>query len=136
MLGSLEQPPPGAQAGGSKLKKFYENAGATVEVIAGAAGSAARLKAMLGCNAPPRTLALRDYYPGWEASGCQAHGGKPIMVERSLTTLEIFFDDHITAHDAHIIDASAPPPFARPFMFSHHAVAPVLHFSIFGHCSR
>jgi len=65
------------------------------------------------------TLALRDYYPGWEAAGCRAEGGKPLLLEGAECSdvLQLFFDDHINAHDAHIVDvrrAATPSAPALP----------------------
>lgn len=41
-----------------------------------------------------------------QASGCRAEGGKPLLLEPAsqAEVLQLFFDDHINAHDAHIVD--------------------------------
>jgi hypothetical protein len=102
VLGTIEQPPR-EEATRDGLARFY-SAHKGTRVIHGAAAAAAAIEQLVGagCN---HTLALRDYYSGWEATGCQAHGGKPILLHRSPDALQLFFDDHITAHDAHIVDA-------------------------------
>ena len=74
------------------------------------------------------TLALRDHYAGWDATGSSASGGKPLFVEdppqaqgngELRHVLQIFFDDHIGPRNAKIVDARramsgsgypSPPP--------------------------
>lgn len=114
VLGSIEQPPlERALKGIEEVKRFYaelvpDEGGAAppVEVIVGATAAADRLRTILHQPGRGTTLALRDYYPGWEALGCRAEGGKPLLLEPMDTAdvLQIFFDDHINAHDAHIVD--------------------------------
>ena len=96
------------------MRAFYE-AHAGVQLIHGGGAAAAALERLVGSRARNRTLPLRDFYAGWEATGCQAHGGKPILLHRQPDAMQIFFDDHVTAHDAHIVDARrADAPTASP----------------------
>ncbi|KAK3276491.1 hypothetical protein CYMTET_15436 [Cymbomonas tetramitiformis] len=133
VLGTLCQPPI-TEVDSSALEDFYLGVGnnpmavaptspqnqprpqQAVEVVHGAAEAAQHLHRLLTTPGAGRTLGLRDYYPGWEATGCSAQGGKPLLLERERTDcLQIFFDDHIMAHDAHIVDVrlasdpSSPP---------------------------
>merc|ERR1712187_418951 len=52
------------------------------------------------------TVALRDYYPGWNVVGSQSHGGKPFFLNclNDPSRHSIFFDDHITAANPKIVD--------------------------------
>merc|ERR1719409_1162048 len=82
---------------------------------------------MLHNTGAGHSLALRDYYPAWEAAGRKAHAGKPLFLESKDTeVLQIFFDDHILPNDACIIDVRhaddlqgsptrAPPPVGSVF---------------------
>ena len=98
VLGTLKQPTLGAAA---DLRSFYGGE-ANLELIRGAPAAMERLRSEL--SRPGRCLALRDFYPAWSASGCEAHGGKPLFLGGAADRLEIFLDDHIMAHDAHIVD--------------------------------
>ena len=112
-LGTIEQPPP-EETTPAGMRAFYE-AHAGVQLIHGGGAAAAALERLVGSRARNRTLPLRDFYAGWEATGCQAHGGKPILLHRQPDAMQIFFDDHVTAHDAHIVDARrADAPTASP----------------------
>lgn len=52
-----------------------------------------------------RTIALRDFYPGWAAVGSTSRGGKPVFLGRMDPGEHcIFFDDHIGPDDPHIVD--------------------------------
>mmetsp|Transcript_50763 Transcript_50763/g.91147 ORF Transcript_50763/g.91147 Transcript_50763/m.91147 type:complete len:605 (+) Transcript_50763:20-1834(+) len=108
VMGTIEQPPM-EQSKAEQLPAFYEGMGQKVDIINGAGDAAAQLRRSLRTG---KTIALRDYYPGWEASGCKAHGGKPLLLEKDITTeLQMFFDDHVHANDAQIVDvrrAKAP----------------------------
>ncbi|KOO35415.1 dpy-30 motif family protein [Chrysochromulina tobinii] len=113
VLGTIEQPDRAQASSYDEIAKFYAAYDPPVRVMP-AIEAANTLDFLLG-PAAPRTLALRDYYSGWEAVGCQAHGGKPLLLKSSPTELQIFFDDHITSHDAHIIDCRrAADPDAEP----------------------
>jgi hypothetical protein len=72
-----------------------------VEVIVGAKAASQRLASMLHQRGKGVSLALRDFYPGWEASGCRAEGGKPLLLEHAANgdVLQLFFDDHILCAD-------------------------------------
>lgn len=117
VLGSIEQPPLKHSAA-ADLGRFYaQSTTPEVTVLPDARAAAAKLDALLGTRGRGRTLALRDFYPGWEATGCQAHGGKPLLLSPSGERLQVFFDDHVTHHDSHIIDvrrASMPEARALP----------------------
>jgi len=109
VLGSIEQPPiETARSGIDDIRAFYAGleGSPAVEIIEGATAAAQRLRAELHVPGCGKSIALRDYYPGWEASGCRAEGGKPLLIEPAdqNDVLQIFFDDHINAHDAHIVD--------------------------------
>jgi hypothetical protein len=105
VMGTIEQPPR-EKSTAADLPGFYEElGGAAVEIIGGTAAVADRLRSELHKPGEGRTLALRDYYPGWEAAGCKASGGKPLLLESDPRILQLFFDDHILAGDAHIVDA-------------------------------
>ena len=88
-----------------------------MEVIVGGKAAAAHLSSVLNQKGKGATLALRDFYPGWEKSGCRAEGGKPLLLNGASEgeALQLFFDDHINHHDAHIVDVrraaqpSSPP---------------------------
>jgi hypothetical protein len=150
VLGTIEQPDRAQASSYDEIAKFYAAYDPPVRVMP-AIEAANTLDFLLG-PAAPRTLALRDYYSGWEAVGCQAHGGKPLLLKSSPTELQMFFDgelctnrcrpsiphplpspfpfpsqppptpsldnprtDHITSHDAHIIDCRrAADPDAEP----------------------
>ena len=113
VLGTMEQPDRAQSSSYEEIAKFYAAYDPAARVMP-AIEAANTLDFLLG-PAAPRTLALRDYYSGWEAAGCQAHGGKPLLLKSSPTELQIFFDDHITSHDAHIIDCRrAADPDAKP----------------------
>ena len=89
---------------------------AGLQLFEGAEAASSHLASVLNVDGGGRTLGLRDYYPGWNATGCTAAGGKPLLLEReNPRLLQIFFDDHVLPWDAHIVDvrhrgaASAPP---------------------------
>ncbi len=115
VLGTIEQPPR-EQSAADALEPFYSASGLAVEIVRGPEAAMARLRERLHTPGAGCTLALRDYFPGWEASGCKAAGGKPLFTEvENNSIFQVFFDDHINAHDAHIVDArranmpSGPP---------------------------
>lgn len=114
VLGSIEQPPLDVvQSGVDAIKRWYceqipegTSVAPPVKVFVGAQAAAQELASRLHVRGRGATLALRDYYPGWEASACSAEGGKPLLLEGAdeSEVLQIFFDDHINAHDARIVD--------------------------------
>eukprot|EP00929_Paragymnodinium_shiwhaense_P016115 TRINITY_DN124306_c0_g1_i1.p1 TRINITY_DN124306_c0_g1~~TRINITY_DN124306_c0_g1_i1.p1 ORF type:complete len:628 (+),score=119.38 TRINITY_DN124306_c0_g1_i1:66-1949(+) len=123
--GSLEQPSP-EQVTGGKAEEFYAERGVKVNIISGSVNARESLKSLLHERGSGRCIALRDYYPAWEAAGRKASAGKPLFLEsRDTSVLQIFFDDHILPNDACIIDVRhaddlhasqrAPPPVGSVF---------------------
>jgi hypothetical protein len=53
-----------------------------------------------------RSLALRDFFPGWASVAQKPHGGKPFFLGslNDDASHRIFFDDHITAVNPKIVD--------------------------------
>lgn len=132
VFGTIEQPPL-EKAKAEALSEFYAQVGADDAADASAKGdqvciasgsSAVRdeLRSILHRPGAGCTLALRDYYDGWSATGCHSEGGKPLFLEhRDTDVLQIFFDDHVLPNDLHIIDCrlaeepGQPVPIARVF---------------------
>lgn len=79
VLGSIEQPPVDVvKQGADQIKAWYaqqvpEGASAAppVELIVGAKAANDRLAAILHQHGKGASIALRDFYPGWEAAGCR-----------------------------------------------------------------
>lgn len=118
VFGDLRQPPP-AQSTAAELKAFYANPASfdrsvsqmgfggccEVDIVCGEEAVRDRLRQMLHRRADGRTMALRDYYPAWDACGRRAKGGKPLFLEsKDTSVLQVFFDDHVLPKDAHIVD--------------------------------
>jgi len=73
------------------------------------------------------TVALRDFYLGWAATGLKSHGGKPFFLSwHDDGVHSIFFDDNITAADPQIVDPINahhwPHRFCSPQLFGVHLV--------------
>lgn len=98
------------------LETFYnssdnDSASGTVEIVRGFAAIQNKLAAMLREST---TLALRDYWEWWSAHAENGEYGKLLLVDDSDSSaatvgtddssLTVFFDDHIEAHHAHIVD--------------------------------
>eukprot|EP00931_Biecheleriopsis_adriatica_P043877 TRINITY_DN25071_c0_g1_i1.p1 TRINITY_DN25071_c0_g1~~TRINITY_DN25071_c0_g1_i1.p1 ORF type:complete len:590 (+),score=73.86 TRINITY_DN25071_c0_g1_i1:37-1806(+) len=102
--GSLEQPPY-SRASAADLHAFYEEKNLNVEVVSDQSTIRRQMSDLLHVPGKGRTLGLRDYYPAWKASGRNASGGKPLLLETDDQNIQqIFFDDHIRPNDAHIVD--------------------------------
>ena len=112
VLGTIEQPDRAQASSYDEIAKFYAAYDPPVRVMP-AIEAANTLDFLLG-PAAPRTLALRDYYSGWEAVGCQAHGGKPLLLKSSPTELQIFFDGELCTNRCR---PSIPHPLPSPFPF-------------------
>ena len=112
VLGTIEQPDRAQASSYDEIAKFYAAFDPPVRVMP-AIEAANTLDFLLG-PAAPRTLALRDYYSGWEAVGCQAHGGKPLLLKSSPTELQMFFDGELCTNRCR---PSIPHPLPSPFPF-------------------
>lgn len=90
----------------SALSKFYAS-NANVEIVRGFSAIHAKVADMLRSSS---TLALRDYWEWWSAHAENGEYGKILLVDDSKKAeapndgIVIFFDDHIEAHHAHIVD--------------------------------
>lgn len=87
----------------SALDKFYAS-NANVEIVRGFSAIHDKIVDMLRSSS---TLALRDYWEWWSAHAENGEYGKILLVDDSKAQNEdiaIFFDDHIEAHHAHIVD--------------------------------
>ena len=71
-MGTIDQPAPDEEA-----HAFFNGLGAE---IAAKDLSTAAVK-LQELTTKQCTVALRDYFPGWAASGNKAYGGKPLMVD-------------------------------------------------------
>lgn len=88
-----------------------------VEINRGFPDIQAKINKMLAEGS--RTIALRDYWEWWSAHAEAGEYGKLLLVEATSGAsdeLAVFFDDHIEAHHAHIVDVrdvatGAPVPF-------------------------
>lgn len=97
------------------LDTFY---GSQVRVVRGFQPIQRQITEMLRESS---TLALRDYWEWWSAHAEDGEYGKLLLVDEddsSSSSLTVFFDDHIEAHHAHIVDvrdarSGAAVPFAE-----------------------
>ena len=119
VLHTIEQPPQAPPADGAPppdWDAFYAAAVPRATIVArDYAACAEALQALTARGRPRGTVALRDLFPAWFAAGQQAHGGKPLLLDmrrdagargdRAGDRLQIFFDDHVSARDAKIVDA-------------------------------
>lgn len=102
VMGTIEQPEQ-ATVDGRKSYEARIAAGEPLRLIRGSEGIREYLAEQ---TRRPQTLALRDFYQGWEQAACTAPGGKSLLVEDDAPdVLQIFFDDHILPLDAKIVDA-------------------------------
>lgn len=92
----------------SALDKFYATGNANnVEIVRGFGAIHRKIADML-CSSS--TLALRDYWEWWSAHAENGEYGKILLVDDKVERtapnedIVIFFDDHIEAHHAHIVD--------------------------------
>jgi len=117
VLGTMEQPPL-EEANPESLAAYYAAHlpdGQKVHISKGVEESWDKLRSLLHESGRGRTMGLRDYYDGWEAVGRSPEGGKPLLIETlNSRLLQIFFDDHILANDAHIVDVRAADMPGRP----------------------
>jgi hypothetical protein len=101
-MGTIDQPAHATLQG----RKSYEariEAGEPIQLIRGGRAIAQYLGEQTRRS---QTLALRDFYPGWEQATCTAPGGKALLIEEDAPdVLQIFFDDHILPSDAKIVCA-------------------------------
>lgn len=94
--GTHEQPPRG------KGLEFFEGIPGC-RVHAGVAEASQSLQDRIFTSS--RTIALRDYYPGWARANFAGVGGKPLFLRVEDDTVHhIFFDDHIRPVDPTIVD--------------------------------
>ncbi|KAL4159398.1 hypothetical protein PRNP1_005158 [Phytophthora ramorum] len=91
-----------AEEGANAPNDFYAASDPNVQVIRGFRPIQETLQSMLqGAS----TLALRDYWEWWSAHAEDGQYGKLLLVnEDEDDNISIFFDDHIEAHHAHIVD--------------------------------
>jgi hypothetical protein len=90
-----------AEEGASAPNNFYAASGADVKVVRGFQPIQETLHGMLqGAS----TLALRDYWEWWSAHAEDGQYGKLLLVDEKDGDIAVFFDDHIEAHHAHIVD--------------------------------
>lgn len=102
VMGTIEQPEHATAEG----RASYERRIAEGEPWRLIRGSGAISEFLAEQTRRPQTLALRDFYQGWEQAECKAPGGKPLLVEDDAAdVLQVFFDDHILPVDAKIVDA-------------------------------
>jgi hypothetical protein len=102
VLGTLEQPAE-ATLEGLRSCEARAQAGEPLRLIH---GSAAIIPYLAEETRRPRTLALRDFYQGWETADCKALGGKSLLLEDDAPDPpQLFVDDHILPADAKIVDA-------------------------------
>lgn len=100
------------------VSTFYASQPESVEIVRGFPAIQQRLSQMMAL--PGKTLALRDYWEWWSAHAENGEYGKLLLVDEKAENddVVVFFDDHIEAHHAHIVDArdavsGAPVPFAK-----------------------
>ncbi|KAL4174898.1 hypothetical protein KRP22_006827 [Phytophthora ramorum] len=91
-----------AEEGANAPTDFYAASDPNVQVIRGFRPIQETLQSMLqGAS----TLALRDYWEWWSAHAEDGQYGKLLLVnEDEDDNISVFFDDHIEAHHAHIVD--------------------------------
>lgn len=98
---------------GEKAPNNFYAAERAVEVVRGFSSINETLQGMLkGAS----TLALRDYWEWWSAHAEDGQYGKLLLVDEKAADVAVFFDDHIEAHHAHIVDvrdarSGEPVPF-------------------------
>jgi hypothetical protein len=92
------------------MEAFYTSQQQEVEIIRGFKAIHQKLHSMLATHT---VLALRDYWEWWSAHAEHAEYGKLLLVEDhhrhqqeedKNTDIVVFFDDHIEADHAHIVD--------------------------------
>ncbi|KAJ0397046.1 hypothetical protein P43SY_010030 [Pythium insidiosum] len=103
------------QSGVDAVASFYREAQQDVRIVHGFDAVHAQIREMTESHA---TIALRDYWEWWSAHAEDGEYGKLLLVDTQPSDDEIavFFDDHIEAHHAHIVDVrdvktGAPVPF-------------------------
>lgn len=102
IMGTIDQPEHATIEGRRSYEARIE-AGDPIRLVRGGAAIAQYLGEQ---TRRPQTLALRDFYRGWEMATCTAPGGKPLLIEEAAQdVLQIFFDDHILPSDAKIVCA-------------------------------
>lgn len=92
------------QSDARALETFYSSS--NVNIARGFDAVDKTIDAMLKDHA---TVALRDYWEWWSAHAENGEYGKLLLVHEDVENVEnaplaIFFDDHIEAHHAHIVD--------------------------------
>merc|ERR1712113_542503 len=81
-------------------------------IISGPSAVASSLENRL-CSST-RTVALRDFYPGWAKAKFSGKGGKPLFLRvEDASMFPVFFDDHIRPVDPTIVDVIDVREFPR-----------------------
>lgn len=101
VLGTLERPPPDEKVSSVGIEYFEgkEN----IKIVSGHRVISAHLAKMYTQRG---ALALRDYWPFWDAKNESSNSGKLLYIDLADTAVHpIIFDDHIGPKESRIIDA-------------------------------